>query len=320
MAPEWVHVCPAGEVGEDGRRVVRGRDGREFEVGDPAAVISRTELPAQFDWDHESMFFFGSSRAAGWIDRLEFLEEPDESRPEEGFWAHVERWTPDGRSDVENGYFRGLSPVVRWQHREPDREGDEPPPPLLLELVNVALTNRPNLRMTLLNSEEPNSRTPGVQGDESMNEHERRLRARLGLPETANAEEVARVAFNTLETSVPRTDLDAANARAEAAETQLTEHRQAAHQVAVDVALNTARTEGRIAPASIEHYRRMCSSPEGLASFQELAATLPRIVAADPHSDANPPGSDLAALTENEKRIAAELGLTEEQYAAAKAG
>lgn len=156
--PEWVHIAPAGDAveGESAERVVRGRDGREFAVSDPSAVISATELPMQFDWDHESMSFFGgSTRAAGWLDAIKYVDDDDtnEDHPEPGFWAHVERWTPMGREDVERGYYRGLSPVIRHQLREPEVEGDDPPAPMLLGFINVALTNRPNLRMALLNSE-----------------------------------------------------------------------------------------------------------------------------------------------------------------------
>lgn len=154
--PEWVQLTPAGEDEGDGEAVVRGRDGRRFTIDDPKAVLEGTELPIQFDWEHLSVYpavWGGSTRAAGWIDRIEFVEKGDEGRPTPGFWGHVERWTADGRADVEGGYYRGLSPLVRYQYREPAKEGDEAPPPLLRGFVNVALTNLPNLRMALLHSQ-----------------------------------------------------------------------------------------------------------------------------------------------------------------------
>lgn len=157
--PKWVHLSPGGEEDPDapeGRkheRIVRGRDGRKFAIGDVSRVTQGTELPMQFDWDHRSVYYGGETRAGGWIDHIEYVETPDEERPEPGFWGRVERWTPDGRSDVEQGYYRGLSPVVRYEYRTPTTDGDEAPAPLLVGFVNVALTNRPNLKMTLLNGQ-----------------------------------------------------------------------------------------------------------------------------------------------------------------------
>jgi phage I-like protein len=221
--PEWVHIAPAGEPiegeGENLERVVRGRDGREFAVADPGAVIAATELPMQFDWDHESMSYFGgSTRAAGWLDAVEYVDEDgvDEDRPEPGFWAHVERWTPKGREDVERGYYRGLSPVIRHQLREPEVEGDDPPAPMLLGFINVALTNRPNLRMALLNSEgapSPSTET----NEETMNTIPEELHAAasaVGLdPSEATPAQFA-------EALAPRLSVDDSALRAELAAAQ----------------------------------------------------------------------------------------------------
>lgn len=155
--PKWVHLTPQGDEGHElalqGERVVRGRDGREFAIGDVQRVIAGTDLPMQFDWDHESVSWFGSTKAAGWVDKIEYLEEGDEERPDPGFWGRVERWTPEGKSDVQESRYRGLSPVVRYEYRQPAASDQPSPPPLLVGFVNVALTNRPNLKMALLNSE-----------------------------------------------------------------------------------------------------------------------------------------------------------------------
>lgn len=322
-APEWVHVAPAGELNAEARRIVRGRDGREFELTDPATVLAGTELPAQFDWEHQSMFFFGSTRAAGWIDRLEWVDEKDvdEKRNAAGWWGHVERWTPDGRADIENGYYRGLSPVVRYQRREPERDGDQPPPPLLIGFVNVALTNRPNLRMTLLHSEETKrSRENAEPEAKTMDEQEKALRARLGLPETASHAEVARATIARFDQLVPKADLELALNRANAAEGELKKHRETQHAAEVERVLTEARKGGKIAPASIEHYRSMAATPEGLKAVQALFATLPSIVPDDHRSDDNPPGAKGdKTLSAHEKQIAASMGLSEKEYLEAKA-
>lgn len=311
-APEWVHLVPAGELDEkSGERIVRGRDGRRFALDTHETVLAGTELPMQFDWEHDSMF--GSTRAAGWIDRLVFVSEKETdgvcSQP--GWWGHVQRWTPDGRRDVEEGYFRGLSPVVRYQYREPAVEGDPAPPPLLRGLVNVALTNRPNLRMALLHSEQPPACAPK---ENHMLNEEKDLRKRLGLPETATAAEVAHATLEQLGALVPRADLEAAHARAARAEAELEAAARAQHADAVKTALERAATAGKIQPASLPIYERMCATPTGFAEFLELEKTLVPVVSSEPHRHAPAPPPPGAGLTAQQKRIAAELGLTEDQF------
>lgn len=321
-APEWVHIVPAGEVDDaTGEHVVRGRDGRRFTIDSHEAVMAGSELPMQIDWEHLSVLGPSggerATKAAGWIDRLEWIEQPDEQRPAPGLWAHVARWTPEGRADVEQGYYRGLSPVVRYQLREPAVEGDEPPPPLLRGVVNVALTNRPNLRMTLLHSEQHTApRAPGGTG--TMNEHEKGIRARLGLPETATHAEVARVALAQLDSLVPRADLEQALHRAQAAEAALHQLRQEQHAAEVRRAIDDARKAGKIAPASVPHYERMCATPEGLQAFRELVATLPSIVADDPHAARETQASsEQRALSGLHRQLAQRMGLRDEEVVAA---
>lgn len=320
-APEWVHLSPAGELDEkSGEMVVRGRDGRRFVIDDHAAVLAGTELPMQFDWEHLSMYgIWGgdrATRAAGWIDRLEWVDKPDAQRTERGFWGHVARWTPDGRSDVEQGYYRGLSPVVRYQNREPVMEGDEPPPPLLRGLVNVALTNRPNLRMTLLHAEEHDHAHAAREG--SMNEHEKALRARLGLPETATHAEVARAVLAQFDSLVPRAELEAVLHRAQTAETELKRIRDEAHATELNRVIEDGRKSGKIIPALVEHYRTMFAAV-GIEKARAAVAAMPVVVADDHRRDDDPPGTDggKMALTAHQKKLAADMGLTEDEYRAA---
>lgn len=305
--PEWVHFCPAGEQGDDGHVVVEGRDGRFFVVSDPQAVIDRTELPMQFDWDHESMmsFFGGSTRAAGWIDRIEFVDEPDQARPARGFWGHVERWTPDGERDVRNLYYRGLSPVVRYRMQEVE-EGEFLP--FLASFENVALTNRPNLKMTLLNAEEPQPQP------KELPMSLKKLAKRLGLAEDADADKVADAAHAALDRDVvPAEQLHAANARIAELEADAEKAAATRHAEAVERALEQASKDGKIAPASLEQFRAMCGTPEGLESFKKLAATLPKIVADDPTS-ADEHQERPHVLTEDEKLVAAKFGMTDDEF------
>lgn len=176
--PTWVHFSSPGPV-------VKGRDGRSFRVEDPAAVVAETarEMPMLLDFDHRSMSG-GSSSAAAWFDAIEFVgaDEVSTDRPAPGFWAHVERWTPEGADDVRSFRFRSLSPVIRTRVSE-DAEGEETLG-TLVAFQNAALTNVPNLRLTSLNAE-----TPGAPAGEVTNMDEAQLaelRALLGLPDDAD--------------------------------------------------------------------------------------------------------------------------------------
>lgn len=174
--PAFIHLSPPGPL-------VEGRDGRSFSVGDPALVLAATEpdLPLLVDWDHESMFGM-STKAAAWVDSLKFVPLGEESAefPVAGFWGHITDWTPEGADDVLKKRFRMLSPVIRHQELEIDEETGEPldedGPPMLLAFENVALTNRPNLRMVSMNS------AHSAHGESAMSEEDAAaLRVLLGL-------------------------------------------------------------------------------------------------------------------------------------------
>lgn len=198
-APEWIQVSPLGPV-------VRGRDQRSYRVEDAQRLVEASEVPLLIDRDHESVFGF-STVAAGWLDRLEVVTEPDGERTQPGIWAHVERWTPEGRADVEAGRFRMISPVVVLG------PSDEDGHPLALAIENVALTNRPNLRMAALHS---------VQEELTMSEEEMAtLRAALGLGEDADGAAVLEAVNALLEAATKPEDKPAESPETASAQTQL---------------------------------------------------------------------------------------------------
>jgi len=288
--PTWLHLAPAGPE-------VQGRDGRAFAVINPALVVERTqpELPMLVDWDHESMFGL-STKAALWIDQVVFVAEAEVSptTPAPGFWGHVERWTPEGESDVRNFRFRNLSPVIRHQIREPESEGDEAPPPVLLSFENVALTNRPNLRMVSLNSES----APSAEGAAAMSEEElAELRSLLGLEEDADGAAILAAVAAALmpdeEPEEPPADEEAAEAARQldavnaanrvltadlaASRAALAEHTAAAAQADVDsqtALVDTAITEGRAHATMRDDLVRLATSerPEDRDMFGRLTA------------------------------------------------
>lgn len=241
-APEWLQVSPPGPI-------VRGRDQRSYRVDDAARLIAASELPMLIDRDHESVYGF-STIAAGWLDRLELVTEPDGERTAPGIWAHVERWTPEGRADVEAGRFRMISPVIVLGPTDEDGH------PLAMAIENVALTNRPNLRMQALHSE------TSAQEELTMSDEEMAgLRSALGLPEDANGAAVLEAVNALLEAAtkppaegetpeaksaqaqlrVLTRELDAARERLRAIDAATAERTRAEAEASVDAAIKDGR-------------------------------------------------------------------------------
>ena len=236
--PTWLQLTPEGPV-------LAGRDGRAYEIADPAAVIAQSapDFPLLLDWDHESMW--GRTRAAGWIDAIEHVtaETVTPERPSAGLWGHVERWTPEGADDVAHRRYRGISPVIRYRLREAV-DGVEQPP-VLLGFENFALTNRPNLRMAALHAQHVDT------GAAEMSEEEMaQLRAMLGLDEAASGADILTAVSMLLEGDAApppppgaeanraETALRVSEASLTAARVQLAEYAAAAS--AADAAAQTA--------------------------------------------------------------------------------
>jgi phage I-like protein len=238
------------------------------------------------DWDHAS-FLGESTKAAGWIGAVEYVseEDTDDLRPAPGFWGHVEAWTPEGAEDVRTKRFRMISPVIRHQFRLAEVEGGEPPPPLLWAFENVALTNRPNLRMVALNARETGGGVSAM-SDEQLTE----LRMLLGLEEDADADailEAVRAATSSddePEEAPESAELESAHAalrvlesERDAARAELARYREAeaeADRSAAVASVDKAISEGRAHSDNRDDLIRLATSDrqEDRAMFSRLTA------------------------------------------------
>jgi len=170
-APEWVHLFPEGHM--------TGRDGREFDLADPGAVLlafqsGGVDLP--IDYEHQSdrpeARANGPVPAAGWIKELK-LEAG-------GLWGRVE-WTATARELIGNREYRYISPSFLYH----------PKTKAIVKLKGAGLVHNPNLHLTALANEEtdmadapkttPDAKLPLVQ----------RLAKLLGLPPDADEAEVS---------------------------------------------------------------------------------------------------------------------------------
>lgn len=133
-APEWVHLFTNGKM--------TGRDGREFDLADPGAIVhvfeaSGVDLPIDYEHqgDKPDAGRAGPVPAAGWIKALK--------ADRQGLWGRVE-WTAAAHDLIARREYRHLSPsfLVNLTSRQ------------IVRLLGAGLVHRPNLHLTALASEE----------------------------------------------------------------------------------------------------------------------------------------------------------------------
>ncbi|MPW32007.1 hypothetical protein F9L16_23980 [Agarivorans sp. B2Z047] len=129
---EWVQILPSGPQ-------IKGLDGRTFSLSNPELIVeafNERGLPLVVDYEHGSEDGEGPDEqvAAGWIEELEVRDD--------GVWAKVE-WTEKAQNHISSKEYRFISPA--FLHTV---SGE------IKRFSSVGLTNKPNLVMTALNSEE----------------------------------------------------------------------------------------------------------------------------------------------------------------------
>lgn len=302
--PDWIQIFPAGPI-------LNTVDGRSFRIDDPAAFVAaqniNPENPVLVDYDHLSSYSpdeNGNQTAAGWIDQLDVRGGQ--------VWARVQ-WTDRARQQIAAREWRFVSPEFRAHTKTGD----------VVVLDAVALVNRPAFSMTALAARQ------SPKGETEMEE----IAKALGLPAAADQATIltaiktaqddltaARASATTppADKFVPRADYDTALARASRAETELADQAKAARDDEIDTVIAAAVTAGKIAPASVEHYKTLAAvSDEAFEQVKQICAGLPKVINT-PDLDKTPalPG---AGLTDMEKNMAAALGVSEEDFAKQKA-
>lgn len=298
--PEWVELIPAG------RRVV-GRDGREWVMSSPDAVVTQTNaylagLDAVVDWEHASDRAAPEGKpapAGGWIKEFEVRNG--------AIWGRVE-WVEEARNQIADKKYRYISPVFSF-----DRQTHE-----IIRIDRAGLTNKPNLTLTALNS---------VGGDKSSHKTQEtfmdkaRLCALLGLPATATDADIEAAlhkgvtalnsATNNLDLSlyVPKAQHDAVLTELNTIKTDNANAAKSAFDAKVTAALDKAVADGKLVPAARDHYQAMCTTEDGLTSFEKAMAAAPKIV--NTEGDKPTQGTETAAnsaLSQEERNVAKMLG------------
>ena len=298
--PEWVELIPAGRV--------RGRDGRAWNNSAPQTILEhftaqRMDLPIDLEHSTELKAPKGEAApAAGWIKELQNREGT--------IWGRVE-WNQLGEELVATKQYRYLSPVILF-HKDNG---------LIVGLTSVGLTNRPNLNLQALNHQN------GIQ-DPKENPMLKALLAALALPEDATQDQALakistlktdlatatnRAENPSLEKFVPRSDYNAALARATNAEQSLTALKQEQLETEIETVINTALKEGKITPATVEYHKAQCRQEGGLSRFADFCKAAP--VIGDPSGlDGKKVPAKNKAVNSDERTICQRLGVSEEEY------
>lgn len=291
--PEWLLMIPGGAF--------TGRDGRSWVNDNPAAVMSASfrypKLP--FDIEHATEIKGPKGEEApayAWIDALRINDDG-------GIDAHVV-WTPDGESLIRGKKYIYYSPAFFN-----NAAGQ------VTRLSSVGLTNKPNLYLPALNSEN-NEMTVPVQ-----------IVTVLGLAATASVDDAV-AAIQQIKTSetvalnraqnpdltkfIPVETHQLALNRAETAENKL----KALDEQTAESLVNAAVAAGKVAPANRDMYLALCRSEEGRQQFTEFVKTAPALVNADPSKGKE--NKDNTKLSDDELAMCRAMGITEAEFLAAK--
>lgn len=298
-APEWIQLLPAGPE-------IKGRDGRAWNLADPENVISAfntygADLPIDFEHaTHVKGDMGEAAPAVGWIKGLE-------ARNKE-IWGRID-WLDAGRDAVVSRSYRYISPVFGYSKSSGN----------ILGIKSAGLTNQPNLQLSALNKE-------GNQEEPSM---EKALLDALGLTEGASTDD-ALTAINKLKSDeatarnradnpdvgsfVPRADYDLAMNKIRKFEGDEQSRREDEITASIDAAVEA----GKIAPVSRKYHTAACREEGGLKRFNDLMGASPEIAGKEDFSGKDPAKASTALSTEEIAACRA-LGMSEEDFATAKA-
>lgn len=271
QAPDWIELLPAGPA-------ITGADGRAWILPDPQALVAafaQRHAALVVDWEHASEHRARNgldAPAAGWIDELQVRNG--------AVWGRV-AWTEKAAAQIAAREYRYLSPVFVYEKASGR----------IVELTSVGLTNQPNLQLTALNREEPPMPLPAAVCSAlavSETADEATVLTAIATLKSDLASAQNRAATPPLDRFVPRGDYDAALARASNAEQRLTAIEAERRGAAIQTLLDRALADRKIAPATVDYYRAMCQTENGVAQFESFLTKTQALIGAESGLNAAP--------------------------------
>ena len=107
---------------------------------------------------------------------------------------------------------------------------------------------------------------------------------------------------------IPRADYDAVLSRAANAEQKLADLEKAQRAQQIEAALERGLKAGQITPATVDYYRAMCQTQDGIAAFESFLAKAPPIISAA--SGLEGKTIDPVALNAEQQAVTAQFGHT----------
>ena len=273
------------------------KDGKEdsFRFDDASADALIAEFNSRsrdlvIDFEHSTLSG-NEAPAAGWIDRLE--------KTAEGLAAHVKYWTDKAKEYLTQGEYRYFSPTLLFEH------GGKTP----AALHSVALTNHPALHgvdALVANDNQPKTRKDTTM-DQELQDAIRKVLGDTALALTdADGEKAVAAKLSALADELPVLRERAAKC----------DELQSAEIEAKKLALFD-RGLKRKAFCNAQKESLMKLPLEDLEEFEKNTPDNAAFPAQMPKPEEDPDKAP-AALTDEEKQIAAKMGLTDEQFAEIK--
>lgn len=322
---EWVKLLPMGRFGgKDGRGPYLVENEAHAQAIIAASKPEGSSLDPVVDYDHQTDLAAvkdvgGTAPASGWI--VEMQARAD------GIWGKI-AWTAKALAALKDREYRYLSPV--FPHSKSTGR--------VLAILRAGLTNKPNLELGALASEE----TPG---DNDLNKA--KLALALGLGEdatedqihaaiTANAEAAAAATQNLalaaqaagLAADAKPDDVVTAISAAVAAkpaggqtaavvelQSQLNTLKADLGKKDGEAAVDVAIAAGKITPAARDTFIALHASDR--AKFDAIVAAAPTIVASGAKLTVKPELKD-GELDDTAKAVCASMGITPEAYIASQ--
>ncbi|BBV67841.1 Mu phage protease GpI [Klebsiella sp. STW0522-44] len=292
--PEWLLMIPAGTF--------TGRDGRSWVNNQPESIIraSRSYPKLPFDVEHSTELKGPKGEEApafAWIDDYR-------TRDDGGIEVHIE-WTKDGESLLREKKYRYYSPA--FGHTADGQ---------VTRLSSAGLTNKPNLDLPALNSENHEMTIPvqivtvlglaaAASVDDAVNAiQQMKDRETVALNRAANPDVTKFIPIETHQLALNR---------AETAEGELKALDDKAAETLVDAAIEA----GKVAPANREMYLATCRSKEGREQFSSFVKTAPALVNNDGATKTKE-NQNQSELTEAEVAMCRSMGISQKEFLAAK--
>lgn len=322
---EWVKLLPMGQFGgKDGRGPYLVENEAHAQAIIAASKPEGSSLDPVVDYDHQTDLAAvkdvgGTAPASGWI--VEMQARAD------GIWGKI-AWTAKALAALKDREYRYLSPV--FPHSKSTGR--------VLAILRAGLTNKPNLELGALASEE----TPG---DDDLNKA--KLALALGLGEdatedqihaaiTANAEAAAAATQNLalaaqaagLKADAKPDDVVTAISAAVAAkpagdqtaavvelQSQLNTLKADLGKKDGEAAVDVAIAAGKITPAARDTFIALHASDR--TKFDAIVAAAPTIVTSGAKLTVKPELKD-GELDDTAKAVCASMGITPEAYIASQ--